>query len=70
MHVFLFQLVLQLHLIDLTIGVFWGGIAGYKGGRIDEYMMRIADVLAGIPYLLLVILLMVVLGSKCGNDDS
>ena len=51
-------------LIDLTIGVFWGGIAGYKGGRIDEYMMRIADVLAGIPYLLLVILLMVVLGSN------
>ena len=44
-------------LIDLTIGVFWGGIAGYKGGRIDEYMMRVADVLAGIPYLLLVILL-------------
>ena len=51
-------------LIDLTIGVFWGGIAGYKGGRIDEYMMRAADVLAGIPYLLLVILLMVVLGSN------
>ena len=54
-------------LIDLTIGVFWGGIAGYKGGRIDEYMMRIADVLAGIPYLLLVILLMVVLGSSVGT---
>lgn len=51
-------------LVDLTIGVFWGGIAGYKGGRIDEYMMRIADVLAGIPYLLLVILLMVVLGTN------
>ena len=54
-------------LIDLTIGVFWGGIAGYKGGRIDEYMMRIADVLSGIPYLLLVILLMVVLGSSVGT---
>ncbi|WP_338449045.1 ABC transporter permease [Niallia oryzisoli] len=50
--------------IDLTIGVFWGGIAGYKGGRVDEYMMRTADVLYGIPYLLLVILLMVVLGSS------
>ena len=49
-------------LIDLFIGVIWGGIAGYKGGRIDELMMRIADVLYGIPYLLLVILLMVVLG--------
>lgn len=49
-------------LIDLVIGVIWGGIAGYKGGKIDEVMMRIADVLYGIPYLLLVILLMVVLG--------
>lgn len=54
-------------LIDLTIGIFWGGIAGYKGGRIDEYMMRTADVLAGVPYLLLVILLMVVLGSSVGT---
>ncbi|CAI9386506.1 ABC transporter permease [Niallia sp. Sow4_A1] len=49
-------------LIDLVIGVIWGGIAGYKGGKVDEVMMRIADVLYGIPYLLLVILLMVVLG--------
>ena len=49
-------------LIDLFIGVIWGGLAGYKGGRTDELMMRIADVLYGIPYLLLVILLMVVLG--------
>ncbi|MBQ6448604.1 ABC transporter permease [Cytobacillus oceanisediminis] len=48
--------------IDLVIGVIWGGIAGYKGGKTDEVMMRIADVLYGIPYLLLVILLMVVLG--------
>lgn len=50
--------------VDLTIGVFWGGIAGYKGGKVDEYMMRTADVLYGIPYLLLVILFMVVLGSN------
>ncbi|HWJ80250.1 MAG TPA: ABC transporter permease [Niallia sp.] len=49
-------------IIDLVIGVIWGGISGYKGGKVDEVMMRIADVLYGIPYLLLVILLMVVLG--------
>lgn len=49
-------------LIDLFIGVIWGGIAGYKGGRTDEFMMRFADILYGVPYLLLVILLMVVLG--------
>ena len=54
-------------LIDLTIGVLWGGIAGYKGGRMDEVMMRTADVLYGIPYLLVVILLMVVLGQSVGT---
>lgn len=54
-------------LIDLFIGVLWGGIAGYKGGRTDEFMMRFADVLYGVPYLLLVILLMVVLGQELGT---
>lgn len=53
--------------IDLFIGVIWGGIAGYKGGRTDEFMMRFADILAGIPYLLLVILLMVVMGQGLGT---
>ncbi len=48
-------------LIDLVIGVIWGATAGYFGGRVDEYMMRIADILYGIPYLLVVILLMIVL---------
>ncbi|UII57017.1 ABC transporter permease [Cytobacillus spongiae] len=54
-------------LIDFTIGVLWGGISGYKGGRVDELMMRFADILYGIPYLLLVILLMVVLGQGLGT---
>lgn len=54
-------------LIDFTIGVFWGGFSGYKGGRVDEIMMRVADVLYGVPYLLLVILLMVVLGQSIGT---
>jgi oligopeptide transport system permease protein len=48
-------------LIDLFIGVLWGGIAGFRGGRTDEIMMRFADILYGVPYLLLVILLMVVM---------
>lgn len=47
--------------IDLVIGVIWGAIAGFFGGKIDEYMMRIADILYGVPYLLVVILLMVIL---------
>lgn len=50
-------------LIDFIIGVIYGGIAGYKGGRTDSVMMRIVEVLYGLPNLLVVILLMVVLGS-------
>jgi oligopeptide transport system permease protein len=48
-------------LINLTIGVVYGGLAGYLGGRIDSVMMRIVDILYGIPLLLYVILLMVAL---------
>jgi ABC-type dipeptide/oligopeptide/nickel transport system permease subunit len=48
--------------IDLVIGVIYGGIAGFKGGRTDNVMMRIVEVFYGIPYLLIVIMLMVVLG--------
>ncbi|MEH7416371.1 ABC transporter permease [Neobacillus drentensis] len=54
-------------IIDFVIGVTWGGIAGFKGGRVDEFMMRVADILYGVPYLLLVILLMVVMGSGLGT---
>ena len=50
-------------LIDLIVGVLWGGIAALAGGRTDSLMMRTADVLNAIPYLLIVILLMVVMGS-------
>src|SRR5699024_9646828 len=42
--------------IDLIIGVAWGAIAGMRGGRVDEVMMRIADVLTAVPYLLVVII--------------
>lgn len=54
-------------LIDLVIGVTVGGIAGYMAGRgkrgdhIDTIIMRIIEVLYGLPYLLVVILLMVVM---------
>ena len=49
--------------IDLVIGVLWGSIAAHCGGRVDSFLMRTADVLNAIPYLLVVILLMVVMGS-------
>ncbi|MGG1659853.1 ABC transporter permease [Brevibacillus sp. NRS-1366] len=54
-------------LIDLVIGVTVGGIAGYmagrgkKGDRIDTIIMRIIEILYGLPYLLVVIMLMVVM---------
>ncbi|NGX39956.1 MAG: Oligopeptide transport system permease protein OppC [Chlamydiae bacterium] len=50
-------------LIDLVIGVFYGSLAASIGGKGEELMMRIADILYSIPYLLVVILLMVVIGS-------
>ena len=48
-------------LINLTIGVIYGGLAGYLGGRADRLMMNLVDILYGIPLLLYVILLMVAL---------
>ncbi|MFC4075666.1 ABC transporter permease [Salinithrix halophila] len=48
-------------LIDLVIGVIYGGLSGYRGGRTDEIMMRIVDVLWGLPYLLVVILILIVM---------
>lgn len=54
-------------LIDLIIGVFYGSIAGSIGGKAEEIMMRIADILYSIPYLLVVILLMVIVGSGIGT---
>jgi oligopeptide transport system permease protein len=46
-------------LVSFVIGVSWGGIAGYFGGKVDAIMMRIVDVLYTFPFLILVILLMV-----------
>ncbi|QQE80172.1 ABC transporter permease [Alicyclobacillus sp. SO9] len=49
-------------LIDLVIGVVYGGLSGFLGGKTDDIMMRIVEILYGLPYLLMVILLMVVMG--------
>ncbi len=48
-------------IINLVIGVIYGGISGYYGGRTDNIMMRIVDILYSIPVTLYVILLMVIL---------
>ncbi len=47
-------------IINLTIGVIYGGISGYIGGSVDNFMMRIVDILYSIPLILYVILLKVV----------
>lgn len=53
--------------INFFVGVIYGGISGYMGGRVDSIMMRIVDIMYGIPLLLYVIMLMVVLGSGLVN---
>ena len=49
-------------LVSLLIGVAWGATAGYLGGRIDNVMMRIVDILYAMPFIFFVILLMVLFG--------
>lgn len=48
--------------VSVLIGVPWGALAGYLGGRVDNVMMRIVDVLYALPFILVVILLVVVFG--------
>jgi len=45
--------------VSLLIGVSWGAVAGYRGGKTDEVMMRFVDILYSLPYIFLVILLLV-----------
>jgi oligopeptide transport system permease protein len=48
--------------VALLIGVTWGAIAGYLGGRTDAVMMRIVDIIYALPFMIFVVLLMVVFG--------
>ena len=50
--------------VALLIGVTWGALAGYLGGRIDALMMRVVDVLYALPFTIFIILLMVVFGNN------
>jgi oligopeptide transport system permease protein len=51
-------------LVSLVIGIAFGATAGYLGGRIDEVMMRIVDVLYAIPYMMIVIVLLAFFGGQ------
>ena len=48
-------------IVCVVIGTFYGAIAGYYGGRLDDVMMRFVDFMYGIPYMFLVILLMLLM---------
>ncbi len=48
--------------VALLIGVSWGIVAGFFGGKIDSTMMRIVDILYGLPFIIVIILLMVIFG--------
>ena len=48
--------------VALLIGVTWGAIAGYAGGKVDAAMMRLVDILYALPFMIFIVLLMVVFG--------
>jgi oligopeptide transport system permease protein len=48
--------------VALLVGVTWGAIAGYAGGKVDAAMMRIVDILYALPFMIFIVLLMVVFG--------
>ncbi len=49
-------------LANLTIGILYGGISGYLGGKVDDIMMRFVELLITVPQMLWIIMLMVVMG--------
>ena len=48
--------------VALLIGVTWGAVAGYAGGRVDAVMMRLVDIMYALPFMIFIVLLMVVFG--------
>lgn len=51
-------------LASVSIGIVWGATAGFIGGKVDALMMRIVDMMYAIPYLLIAILLVTILGRE------
>ena len=50
--------------VALVIGVSWGALAGYAGGKLDAFMMRLVDILYALPFMIFIILLIVVFGKN------
>jgi oligopeptide transport system permease protein len=51
----------------VIIGIILGSIAGYAGGKLDNYIMRFVDILYGLPYMLIVIIMMAIFGRNVIN---
>lgn len=54
-------------IIEVIVGAIYGGICGYFGGLVDNILMRIAEIVVSVPYLLVVILLLLVLPKGVGT---
>jgi len=54
-------------LAAIVLGIFVGALAGYRGGKLDAFLMRTVDVFYGLPYMLLVIILMAIFGRGMFN---
>ncbi len=57
-------------LVALIIGVTYGAIAGYAGGKVDAFLMRVVDILYALPFTIFVILLMVFLKEPMNQLDA
>ena len=53
--------------INFIIGILYGGLAGYIGGRLDMILMRVVDILSSLPSLLYIVLIMLIFGSSIGS---
>ena len=56
-------------LVFVILGILIGGTAGYYGGKIDNWIMRITDFVIALPFLLFMILFKVILGNQPGSSD-
>jgi len=50
--------------IAVVVGTLYGAVAGYMGGRVDQIMMRIVDILLAVPFMFVIILLLVMFGKS------
>jgi oligopeptide transport system permease protein len=55
-------------MLSTLIGVIVGGIAGYFGGKVDEWLMRITDFVLALPFLLFIILFNIAIGARAGDS--